>query len=305
MGFGIACLAVAGSAAPAGGKKDDQGEKKAEDPLVVVEAGGKEVKVISWHLDAGTRRLPGLDGTEPKPPPWRGGPTYLEFREEHSTTYEAGILTLVPVRSLRKLDYDYDKKVVVAVVATADGKDVTLTGSTKYKGINRVGIMGDADLPGFGWAEVKFQGGNPQGGITGVRFPAPQPVAEVKGDPAVVVAADKEKTRHPVADLTALYLAGGHYYPRPQLMFKKTVKVELSKLASLRRVEPEDKKQASSDFEVALRDGEKHTLTLLTKVELDGGKAATFVGLIGRVPVGYKLFPPHTVAELQMGEEKK
>ena len=79
------------------------------------------MKVFTWHFASGTRRLPGSDGAAPKPPPSRGGPEYLEFREESSTTYQAGILTLVPVAALRKLDYDYEKKTVKAVVAVAHG----------------------------------------------------------------------------------------------------------------------------------------------------------------------------------------
>jgi len=56
---------------------------------------------------------------------------------------------------------------------------------------------------------------------------------------------------------------------------------------------------------VTLRDGEKHVLTLLTKVELEGTKSATLAGLLGRVAVGYKLFPAHTIAELRLEAEKK
>jgi hypothetical protein len=54
-----------------------------------------------------------------------------------------------------------------------------------------------------------------------------------------------------------------------------------------------------------LHDGTKHTLTLLTKVELAGTKMATLTGLLGRVPVGYKLFPAHTIAELRLEREKQ
>jgi hypothetical protein len=305
LGFAILCLALAGYAAPAGEKKPSA-EKKADPPLVILDANGKEVKLPTWHFTAGTRRVPGLDGDVPKPPPWPGGPQYLEFREERSTTYKDGILTLVPVKALRQLDYDYERKTVTAVVAVAGGKDENLAGATKYQGINRLTIEGDADLGDLGFASIKFLGGSPKGGITAVRFPAPQPAPAAEGPAATVIAADKEKTKHPVAGLTALYLRpDGSYHILPQLMFKKSVKIDLAKIAALRHVEAEDKKQTSFDFDVVLRDGQKLTLTLLTKVELESGKSATLAGLLGRVPVGYKLFPAHTVAELRMPEEKK
>src|SRR5438105_2799578 len=125
MAVGLMCLSMTGHLSSAGDKKD-AGPKLADPPLIILDAQGKEVKVITWHFASGTRRLPGSDGAPVKPPPSRGGPEYLEFREESSTTYQVGILTLVPVTALRKLDYEYDKKTVKAVVATEGGKDETL-----------------------------------------------------------------------------------------------------------------------------------------------------------------------------------
>jgi hypothetical protein len=298
--LGLVCTVSAGN------KKDGPIEKKVAPPLLILDAHGRQVMLTGWHLAGGTRRLVGIDGVAPKPPPFAGGPQYFEFREEKSTTFQSGIVTLVWATALRKLDYDYEKKTVTAAVAIAGGKDETLVGTTRFTGINRLGIEGDADLGNLGFASVKFQGGNPNGGITGVRFPAAQPAPEIKGAPALVIATDKEKTRHTIADLTALYqVNGGMYRALPTLMFKKTVKIDLAKIASMRHVEPEDKKQASYDFDVVLHDGTKHTLTLLTKVELEGTKSATLAGLFGRVPVGFKLFPAHTIAELKLAEAEK
>ena len=47
-------------------------------------------------------------------------------------------------------------------------------------------------------------------------------------------------------------------------VFKKTVKVDMDKIAKLKFVPSENKKQVSHEFEVTLRDGVKHTLTMLT-----------------------------------------
>jgi hypothetical protein len=294
IAFGIAFIALAHSA-PAGDKKDASAEKKAEAPLTILDAAGKEVKLKGWRLTAGTRRLPTAKPLD-----------CLEFREEHSTTYQNGIVTLVPVGSLRKLDYDYAKKTVTAVVASAEGKDLTLTGTTRFGGINRLTIEGDADLVELGFAAVKFQGGNPKGGLTGIRFPNPAAVEDAPAGTVLIIADDKEKTRHVVADLTALYhQADGSDRLQPQLLFKKTVKLDLAKLTAMRHVEAEDKKQVSHDYEVTLPDGAKHTLTLVTKAEPDGGKSVSLVGLLGRVPAGYKLFPLHTVSELRVEEVKK
>jgi hypothetical protein len=292
-----ACLAFAVTSTSLAGHLVTAGDKTAETPLIIGDAQGKDVKLKSWRLTTGVRRLP-VEGAGK-------GPEYLEFRTDHSTTYQAGILTLVPVASIRKIDYDYERKSVTLLVAAAD-KDLTVTGTTRFNNINRLTIEGDADLGDLGFASVKLHGGNPKGGITGVRFPRAQPVVPFKGVTAVIVGEDKARPRHEVADLTALYhLADGTERLVPRLFFKKTVKLDLAKLAALRHVEPDDKKQTSFDFEVTLTSGEKHTLTLLTKVELEAGKSATLTGLFGRVPAGYELFPAHTIAEFRMVAEKE
>ena len=260
-------------------------------PLTVVGTDGKAAPVRNWRFRAGTRRLPGVAAK---------GAEFLEFREGGSTTYQAGILTLVPVAALKQLDYDDAKKTVTATVATAD-REATLTGTTKFVGINKVVIEGDVDLDGMGTATVKFQAGSAKGVVRGLRFPSPTPAETVAGRPATVIAADKEKTKHAVAGLTPLYQdADGTLRLRSHLLFKKTVKIEFEKVAGLRHLPATSKKQPADDFEVTLHDGTKHAMTLLTKTD-DG----TLVGLLGRVPAGYKLFPPHTIAELRLEEEKK
>jgi hypothetical protein len=273
------------------------GEKKAPD-LGIINAAGKQEKMRIWHFTGGTRRLswlgpPGVGG---KP----GGPECLQFREERSTSYVDGILTLIPLASLKAIDYDPDKKSVTATALAATGKDEILKGTTRYEGFNRITIEGEADLGDLGSAEVKLQGGVATG-LRGLRFSSPQPSAEVKGRAATIVADDKEKTTHGAAGLTPLYFANGAYRTQPELMFKKTVKIDLDKIAKLRRLPPADKKQTALEFEVTLADGAQHNLTLLTKVDGKG----QLVGLVGQVAVGYKLFPLHTIAELRFEAGKK
>ncbi len=269
------------------------GDRKAE-PLTILNAAGKQEKLRTWKFTVGTRPLSWLDTP---------GPECLQFRDEHSTGYQDGILTLIPLANLKAIDYDADKKTVAVTALAASGKEETLLGTTKYTGINRLALVGEADLGDLGAAEVKLQGGVPMG-LRGLRFPAPRPAPEMKGRPATIVAEDKEKTAHPVTGLTALYSIGTTYRTLPVLMFKKTVKIDFDKLAGLRHLPPADKKQTTLDFEVTLAEGARHNLALLRKVELDGSQPAQLVGLVGQVPVGYKLFPPHTIAELRLEPRK-
>jgi hypothetical protein len=260
-------------------------------------AGGKEVKLVDWHFSQGTRRLD-LTGKVTK-----AAGEYLEFREEKSTNLKNGIYTLISLSSLRQLAFDRDKKTVSAIAVKDDGEDATLVGSTKAAS-NKITIEGETILDGLGAATVKFQGGIDKG-IQSVAFSTPKPAEKVKGTPAVVTADDKEKTKHAVADLQPVYLVDGQYRIAPYLMFKKTVKIDMEKLIALRYLPPEDKKKASSDYEVTLKDGAKHTLTLLTVVELEKKKTMSFVGMIGRVPVGRKLFMLDAIYEFHVGAPKE
>jgi len=275
----------------------------AERVLSVIDAVGQEVPVKNWKFTVGTRRLAWLAPQAPAQKPKKGqvlpqGPEYLEFREDKSTTYQTGILTLVPLASIRKIDYDLDKKTVVATYVKADGKDDVLAGTTRYIGINKIVIEGDADLGKLGLASTKFKGGETKGGIRGLRFSKADSVAEPKGKIAAIVAADKEKTLHKVSDLTALYKTSNGNRLAPTLLFKKTVKIDLGQVQKLRHLPAEDPKKTSYDYEVTLADGMKLNLTLLEKGgELDN-HPVLLVGLIGAVPAGYKLFPAHTIAEL-------
>ncbi len=279
-------------------KEPDKADKKAGSHLLVVPpAGGMEVKLADWRFLQGTRVLDVTNAAPAKPKSKTpAGLEHLEFREEKSTTYQTGILTLTPLTSIRKIDYDREKKMVAVIVATAGDKDETLTGTTKFVGINKITIEADAILDGLGAATVKFQGGVDKG-LQRIIFPAPKVAAEVRGPMSVVIATDKERTKHAAHDLQPLYVIDGNYRVLPYLMFKKTVKIDMEKIVSLRFVPSEDKKKISYDFDVTLKDGVKHTLTILTKIDVDKNKSATFEGLLGHVPVGYKLFPAHTIQE--------
>jgi hypothetical protein len=297
------CLVELGDASADGKdkKEPDKTEKKTakQANLRILSPTGEEADLADWHFTQGARRFSLAKDAKPK-----SGPEYLEFREEKSTTYQNGILTLVPLSAIRKIDYDKEKKTVAVVVLTEGDKDETLHGTTRFIGINKITIEGDLVLK-EGLATHKVLGGVDKGGAKRITFPSPKALGEVKGKYAAVIAADKEKSKHEVHDLQPLYLVDGSYRLLPYLMFKKTVKFDMDRIATLRAVPSENKKVISYDFEVTLKDGAQHTLSLLTKIDVENAKSATFEGLIGRVAAGYKLFPPHTIQQAQFGEPKE
>ncbi|HEY1861055.1 MAG TPA: hypothetical protein VGG61_11905, partial [Gemmataceae bacterium] len=86
------------------------------------------------------------------------------------------------------------------------------------------------------------------------------------------------------------------------LMFKKTLKLDMTELKKL--VTVDSKAAEGKEMDVTLKDGQTDTLTLLKTGKLED-KDATLVGLVARVPAGYKLFPIHTVTEIQFDERKE
>jgi hypothetical protein len=320
--FSLLLLACGLAWAEAGPRAAGKAGKKAGGVLVVIDHAGKEVKLSAWKFLSGTRRLSWLapagkaraaKGEEAGEDEAPAGPEALALREENSTTFEKGILTLVPVTSLKKIDYDAEARTVRVTYLMASAKDSeagTLTGSTKYTGINKLTLEGEMDLGELGKAALKFQGGTPRS-VKSIQFPEPKPVPAPTGRPAVITASDKEKTKHQVSDLRVLYRVGrGQERLSNLLQFKATVKIDLAKLQKLRRVESEDKSGGGYDFEVTLKSGQEHTLTLLTNTNPDDGKPAQLEGLLGRVSGGYKLFPAHTILHVQFdqgdaGEGKK
>lgn len=268
--------------------------------LVILDAGGKEQRLKAWKFATGVRRL-GWLARAGKPD---SGPEALEVREENSTTFVDGILTLVPLDRVRALDYDNEKQTVTVRARAGDKEDAEekLVGSTQYQRINKLTIEAEVDKGDLGVAEVKYLGGTAKG-IKGVRFPAAKaPEAAPAGRPAVVVNVDRQKkTEHKVTDLLPLYRTpDGGQRLTPVLMFKKTLRLDVNKIQKIRASERDAE---GTEWLVTLKDGEEHTLTLLPTVPLDG-KQATLEGLLGRVPSGYKLFPVAVVTELYFDDAK-
>jgi hypothetical protein len=288
-----------------------------EGVLVITDAAGKEQKLKAWKFVAGTRHLswlapggPPRDGDDkepgrsdkPKPP---AGPEALEFREENSTTFRNGILTLVPLDRLRDIVYDAEKETVTvgAMAGEKGGVLELLTGTTRYAEINKLTIEAEVDKGDLGVAEVKYLGGVPKG-VRSIRYPPTKPAA-LPGEgrrPAVVTTQDRgKKATHKVVDLQPLYkLADGGEQTLPTVMFKKTLKIDLAKVQKMRAIEGKDADGA--EWAVTLKDAEEETYMLLPKITHEG-KAATLEGFVGRVGFGYKLFPPHTIAEIQFDDK--
>jgi hypothetical protein len=296
----------------------DAPEAAKSGPLVIIDGAGKEQKIKAWKFSQGTRHLTWLAPAakaepEPKAKDKNGkaapikprpaiGPEALEFRDEHSTNFVDGIVTLVPLDRIRSLDYDADKQAVTLKVLASGGTEETLTGTTKFRGINKLTIEAEVDKGDMGVAEIKFLGGVPKG-IRSLTFPTPKAApADKAGRTATITIADKQKIVQKAQELLPLYrLPDGSERLLPTIMFKKTLKIDIAKVTKLHLVE--GSKGEEVEWVVTSKDGEEQTLTLLKTITLDD-KQAVLEGFLGRVPAGYKLFPPHTISEIQFEEAK-
>jgi hypothetical protein len=289
------------------------------DMLVVIDKDGNPKKAKAWKFVKDpteppcTRSLGWLvdpPANETKPVAKPKGPEAFIFRDENSTPYEEGILTLIPVDRLRTIEFDNEKRTITIRVVVGDksDSDEKLTGTTKYRGTNRLKIEAEVDRGEQGIAAVKYLGGVAEMGIRSVRFPAPKaPADAAAGRPAFIIVEkekpdDKENVQQ-ASDLQPLYqFADGSEKLLPKLFFKKTLKIDVAKVKRL--VVVDSRVPEGKEMDVTLKDGNSDTLTLLKTAMIDD-KPATLVGLVGRVPAGYKLFPVHTIAEVQFEERQE
>lgn len=269
----------------------------------IVYDGQTKIRLKDAHFTAGTRRLSWLAADE-KPAKAKApvGPEYLEFREDKTPMYTDDIVTYISIASLQRIDYEHEKKLVRVTVKQAGDKDLTLFGSTRYANINKFSFDGTArqmtEFPVEG--PLQFQDGRMRLPIRAFVQAAARPVEAPTGRVAIVVARDKDKTQHKVHGLAPLYKVGAGQKLASVLMFQKVGQLDVSKIAALRQLPPTDKKQTySHDYEVTQIGGDKEKLTLLDATQLEGNAKAVLVGLVGRVPAGYKLFPAPIIAEVR------
>jgi hypothetical protein len=283
--------------------------------LVVVNAADKEEKVKSWSFKEGTKTMSWLAAPgEKEETPAKGkgktkakiasGPLALVVRDELKIHFLAGVVTLVPVDRLRTITFDKEKQTmnVQVVVSDKTEEDVTLVGTTAYKGINKLTIEAEVDKGEAGIAAVTYQGGISKG-IKEVRFAPKKREAEKLGRPAVVTTVDNDvKKMHQVHELQALYqVRSGSEKLSSQLMFRKTLKVDLTKV---KKIAASSEESDDIVWQIVQKDGDDSTLTLLTTMPLDG-ENATLIGLLGKVSTGYKLFPAKRISVIEFDKTEK
>jgi hypothetical protein len=282
-----------------------QGAQPKNSSLTIVDFSGKEHKVPGWKFTSGTRRLHWLATEEEKKAaksPSQAGPEVLEFSAGKPPIFKQRVLSLVPLKHVRAIEYDHKKATVTLKIAKTADTDLVLQGPTGYVDVNTLAIEAEEELNGSGKAHLKFLGGVSQG-VKSIRFPNPVPLDPApKGRPAAVTTIDKNNKTFTAVDLLPLYLQPDlTTRTEPSLSFQKTVRIELDKLQQLSRV-GDGPVKGGLVFDVKLKSGTQKPLVLMELRPLAEKKSEQLLGLIGRVEAGYKLVPMSTIQQVAFDE---
>jgi hypothetical protein len=282
---GVAVLAAAVTGPVAG---DDP---KAGGPAATLtDAAGKDIALTAARFTSGARRLGWLGGP-------KDAPLALEVREPNSTTYQKGVVTLIPVGSVEAVRFDYPKLTMTVAVK---GLPAPVTGTLQFKGINTCGVEGSA-----GGVTGKFAGGAAKDGFRAVVFPGAVPLPTRPAGAAWAVQIDQPKAMNPtltVRNLKALYAApGGVEWLADDVPTRKGPPLKLDP-TGFRRLEvlAVDTNTQTAAAELTPADGPERLVAVpLTRER--AGKTGQLVGLLGEVDAGWKLFPLHAVRVVSPG----
>jgi hypothetical protein len=282
---GVALLA----AAVATGQPGKDEPKAAGPAATLTDAAGQEVALTATRFTSGVRGLGWLGGP-------KDAPLALEVREPDSTTYQKGVVTLVPVASVEAVRYDYPKG---TLTVTVKGLAAPVVGSLQFRGINTCGLEGTA-----GGVTGTFAGGT-KDGFRAVVFPGVVPLPTRPAGPAWAVQTGQPTGMGPtlaVRNLKALYAApGGVEWLADDLPTRKGPPLRLD-AKSVKRLEvlAVDTNTRTAAAELTPADGPERLIAIpLTREH--AGKTGQLVGLLGEADAGWKLFPLHTVRAVSPG----
>lgn len=249
----------------------------------LTDAAGKEIALSAARFTSGVRKLGWLGDA-------KTAPLALEVREPHSTTYQKGVVTLIPVASVEAVRYDYAKQTMAVAVK---GLPAPVEGTLQFKGINTFGVEGSA-----GGVVGKFAGGVAKDGFKAITFSAAKAPPVREAGPAWRLTIDHPKAMHPtltVRRLKALYAAGATEWLTDDLPTRKGAPLKLD-AGAVKQLEvlAVDTNTQTAAAELTPPDGPPRLVAVpLTREH--GGKTGTLVGLLGEVDAGWKLFPLHAV----------
>jgi hypothetical protein len=276
----------------------------AEGSAAVFDVEGKEIKLSGLKFGTGTRRLSWLADPKGTTEDARKGPVAVEIREEYSTMFAKGVITLVEVSHIESIKYDFKEK---SVSYTIKGLKEPLKGTTQYKGLNALSFGGLVD-----GKATAFMGGPATGkGMTvkSVTFGGAKDVPETKATGttwSVQIVQPKEKDPTlTVRNLKVMYQYPG-YFERLETHIPVREDTQIPLNGGLKRFEvlATDNNTNRAAAEVETATGPKKIVIVPLTQETEN-KAGTLVGFLGEVDAGWKLFPLQTIKVITLKDVKK
>ncbi len=266
---------------------------RGSEPATLVDAAGKEIKLTGLKFGIGTRRLAFLADAKGATDDARKGPLALELREPLSTTFQKGVVTLIPLSSVAGVKYDYAK--LTMSVSIAGQPDAV--GTLQFRGINVFTVEAKAgDVP------AKFTGGSTKGGFRSIAFPGARPLsprpAAAKWSVQIVQPAAMDPVLN-VRNLKALYVfPGGAEHLMDALPVRKGEPLQLNAKIKKLEIVAVDPNTRMAAMELLLEGGTERLIAVPLTLE-QGKRTGVLTGLVGEVDSGWKLFPLHTVKAIK------
>ena len=281
------------------------GEEPTAGEAVVTDVDGKEHKISSVKFTTGTRRLARQADPKGSTEDSKKGPLALEVRESTSAMPLRRNRHTRPCRQPRIRQIRLREERVALGVK---GLSHPLTGALFYPGVNVLGLSGSGD-----GMTVGFVGG--VRGKTGVKsavFGDAQPVAKSKGGTAWKIQIVKTKKDEPVVDDPTLIarnlkvlvsFPGGIEQLFDGIPVRKGAPIPFD--ASLKCFEllANDFNTNFAAAEVEAGGTPERVIAIPLTIEQDK-KTGSFVGILGEVDAGWKLFPLHTIKTIKPSMRK-
>jgi hypothetical protein len=263
------------------------------EPIPLVDSTGKEIKLTNVKWTAGVRRLAYLADPKGTTDEAKKGPLALEIREPLSTTFQKGVVTLVPLSSVESVNYDYQKlKMSVAVKGQPE-----VGGTLQFQGINVIRLDGKS-----GDRAAKFTGGVPKDGFRSISFPGAMPLPPRAGGSSWSVRIVQPKEKDPtltVRNIRALYVFPGGIEKRMDaLPVRKGEPLQLKD--KIKKVEflAVDTNTMMAVLEATIEGGVERIIAVPLTLEQEK-RTGMLTGLLGEVDAGWKLFPLHAIKSIQ------
>jgi hypothetical protein len=273
--------------------------------VIVTDVDGQEHSLTSVKFGIGTRRLAWLADPKGTNEEAKKGPLALEVRESMSAMPLAqGIVTLVPVRTIESIRYEFDKELVTINVK---GLSHALAGPLFYPRVNSVGLSGTSSTK-----TSSFTGGvRGKPSVKSIAFGGAQPLARARAGVSWNIQIIKTRKDEPAVvdnpSLTARNLKVLVSQPRGA--------EELVDGIPIRKGSPIPFDGKLKRFELLANDLNTH----YAAAEVDTGtervvaiplgpsedkRSSALVGILGEVDAGWKLFPIHTIKVITPSKRK-